>query len=261
MTALFRSAPVQYVLAFLIWIWMALITRTVRWRVENGEEARAISEAPGPLIVAGWHSRILLLPSGWTKYLKHWRRHTPEGVPRGAMLISHSKDGGFVAKAIRWLGLRPVRGSSANRRKRKDKGGLQAIREASEMLRQGGAICMTPDGPRGPRQRASMGAILLARRTGAPILIYGLAAAPAKRLKTWDRFIIPFPFTNGAIVFGGAMPVPKDSDSETMRQELENRLNAANTRAEELVGLEQVKPAAMHETRELGADAVKLAAE
>lgn len=261
MTAIFRSPPVQYTLAFLIWAWMALITRTVRWTVENEDEARRIAEAPGPLMVAAWHSRIMLMPSGWTRYLRKWRRHTPEGVPPGAMLISHSRDGEFVARAIKWLGLMPIRGSSANRRKRKNKGGMQAIREASEILRAGGGVCLTPDGPRGPRQRASMGAILLARRTGTPILIYGLASSPARRMKTWDRFIIPVPFGRGAIVFGGALEVSRDADGETLRQELEDRLNAANARAEEIVGLKRVEPAALHETREQGAQAVKMAME
>ena len=257
MTAIFRSPPVQYTLAFLIWLWMALVTRTVRWTIEGDGEAATRWREDGGVIVAGWHSRILLLPAGWTKQMRRWRQ---DDAP-GAMLISLSRDGEFVARAIRWLGLKPIRGSSTNRRKRKDKGGREAIRAASDWLRGGGRLCITPDGPRGPRQRAGMGPILLARRTGAPILIYALAARPAKRLKTWDRFLVPFPFTRGAIVFAGYMEVARDTDSEAARQELEDRLNAATRRAEDLVGLSHVVPAAMTESREHGAEAVKLAAE
>ncbi len=257
MTAILRSPPVQYTLAFLIWLWMALVTRTVRWKVEGEADASARWREPGGIIVAGWHSRILLLPAGWTRQMRRWTQDKAQG----AMLISLSRDGEFVAKAIRWLGLKPIRGSSTNRRKRKDKGGREAIRVASEWLRGGGRLCITPDGPRGPRQRAGMGPILLARRTGSPILIYALAASPAKRLKTWDRFLVPFPFTRGAIVFDGYMEVPRDGDSEALRQELEDRLNAATRRAEALVGLSHIEPAQMSESREFGADAVKFAAE
>lgn len=254
MKSLFRSPPVQSVLAFIIWLWMAIIGRTVRWRTEGLENARELWEQEGGLIVAGWHSRILLLPTGWNRHVRKWRKRP---VPP-AMLISLSREGEFVARAIRWLGLKPIRGSATNKRKRKDKGGVQAVRASLEHLRAGGAICITPDGPRGPRQRAGLGPILLAQRSGAPILVYTFATAPSRRMKTWDRFLIPFPFTKGAIIFGDVIRVARGEDTEAARLRLESALNAATRRAEELVGAEVIEPA---DAPNADVDAMTMAAE
>ena len=241
MKSLLRSSPVQASLAFIVWVWMVLVSRSVRWRVEGTDTLRAAWDRPGGLIVANWHSRVLLLPVVWTRYVRHWDKKRPAGV---AMLISLSPDGAFISRTLSWLGVKPIRGSAANKRKRnKDKGGTEAIRVASRLIDAGGALCITPDGPRGPRQRASMGAILLARRTGAPILIYGIAAAPCLRLSSWDRFMLPFPLTRGAIIIEGLLDCPRGVDPETLRRELEERLNAVTRRAEEQVGLTPTEPA------------------
>lgn len=234
MKSLLRSGPVVALIGGLIWLWMALIRRSVRWTVEGEAEAKtAWAAAPG-MIVAAWHSRILLLPSGWNMMIRHW----PGRTGPSSMLISLSRDGEAVARAIKHLGLEPIRGSAGNKKKkRKDKGGARAIAEAVRRLKRGGAVCITPDGPRGPREVAGLGPILLAQRAGVPILPYALASAPVRRLATWDRFIIPFPFTRGAIVFGPVLQTRREDDPETLRAELQRRLNAATLRAEDIVGL------------------------
>lgn len=219
---------------------MALVTRTMRWTVEGDSQAKEAWGASEGVIVAGWHSRILLLPSGWTKLMRKW----PGRRAPSAMLISLSPDGEPVARAIRHLGLEAIRGSSNHKRKRKDKGGSKAIVAAIRRLKSGGAVCITPDGPRGPMQRAQAGPVLLAQRASAPLLPYALAASPAKRLKTWDRFIIPFPFTKGAIVFGEPIETSRGDDVDAMRSLLETRLNEATKRAEQIVGADVLQPAA-----------------
>jgi len=141
------------------------------------------------------------------------------------------------------LGIGTIRGSKANARKRdKDKGGVRAIAEALKLLKSNGTLCITPDGPRGPAEKAQLGPVVLAQRSGAPILPYALASAPAKRLSTWDRFIIPYPFTKGAIVFGEPILVGRSDDSETVRVALEASLAAATARAEALAGIVPVTP-------------------
>lgn len=219
---------------------MALVTRTMRWTIEGDLRAKEIWETSNGIIVAGWHSRILLLPSGWTKLMRKW----PGRTAPSAMLISLSPDAEPVARAIRHLGLEAIRGSSNHKRKRKDKGGVKAVAEAIRKLKSGAAVCITPDGPRGPMQRAQAGPVLLGQRANAPILPYALAASPSKRLKTWDRFIIPFPFTKGAIVFGEPIETTRGDDSNAMRALLETRLNEVTARAEKLVGTEILSPAA-----------------
>ena len=202
--------------------------------------AKEIWAESNGVIVAAWHSRILLLPSGWTKFMRKW----PGRKAPSAMLISLSPDAEPVARAIRHLGLEAIRGSTNHKRKRKDKGGVKAVAEAIRRLKSGGAVCITPDGPRGPMQRAQAGPVLLAQRSGAPILPYALAANPSKRLSTWDRFIIPFPFTRGAIVFGEPIEVHRSDDADTVRALLEARLNDVTARAEKIVGSDILKPAA-----------------
>jgi len=240
MKRLLRSMPVAVVLGALIWAYMALCGRTIRWRVEGLDAARETWSKPGGLIVAAWHSTILTLPTGWTKYMRRW----PERSARSAMLISLSQDAEPVARAIRHLGLVGIRGSAFHKRKSKDKGGGAAIAEASRLLRAGGALCITPDGPRGPRQRSGLGPIVLSRRANVPILPYALATAPSKRLSTWDRFQIPIPFARGAIVFGEPLTLAKAGSPEAMRRELETSLNVATRRAEMLCGAPHIDPEA-----------------
>lgn len=235
MKTFFRSAPVVAALGWLIWVWMALVGRTVHWTIEGEADARkALAESGNPgLVVACWHETILLMPSGWTRKIRHW----PERRERAAMMISLSPDGEPVARAVRHLDLDVVRGSAGNKKKaNKDKGGLRAIAEAAGRLRQGGYICMTPDGPRGPRQIASQGAVTLAQRSGSPILPYAIITRPAHRLKSWDRFLIPFPFTRGAIVFGPLITCPREADTEYLQAALQRGMDEATRRAEKLAG-------------------------
>ncbi len=223
----------------MIWAYMALCGRTIRWRVEGLEAARTSWASHDAIIVAAWHSTILTLPTGWTKFMRKW----PGRRAPSAMLISLSDDGEPVARAIQHLGLESIRGSKANKRKRKDKGGGAAIAAATRLLKAGGALCITPDGPRGPRQRAGLGPILIAKRADAAILPYALATSPSWRLKTWDRFQLPLPFARGAIVFGEVITTKETPAPEAMRNLLEVRLNTATSRAETLCGAPHIEPA------------------
>jgi lysophospholipid acyltransferase (LPLAT)-like uncharacterized protein len=109
---------------------------------------------------------------------------------------------------------------------------MKALAEALRILKNGGGICITPDGPRGPAEKAQNGPIIMAQRAGAPILPYAIVSAPRHRLSTWDGFRIPYPFSRGALVFGEAVIPTAESDRETLRQKLEDNLNTAMARAE-----------------------------
>jgi len=239
MKAFFRSTPVAVALGAIIWAYMALCGRTIRWQVEGLDSAKQAWADHDAIVVAAWHSTILTLPTGWTKFMRKW----PGRRAPSAMLISLSDDGEPVARAIQHLGLQSIRGSRANKRKGKDKGGGAALAAASKLLKSGGALCITPDGPRGPRQRAGLGPILIAKRANAAILPYALATAPSHRLNTWDRFQLPLPFARGAIVFGDIVTFADKASPETMRQTLERRLNDATLRAETLCSAPHVAPA------------------
>ena len=235
MKAFFRSAPVVAVLGFMIWAWMALVGRTIRWTIENEAETRAAlaAAAPSGFVIACWHETIMLMPSGWNRAIRHW----PERRGRTAMMISLSPDGESVARAVTRLDIDLIRGSAGNKKKaNKDKGGLRAIAEAASRLRAGESVCMTPDGPRGPRRVASQGAVTLAQRAGALVLPYAVSAHPVLRLKSWDRFIIPLPFTKGAIVFGPLIECPRSAEPEALLDALQRGMDEATGRAETLAG-------------------------
>ena len=183
------------------------------------------------MIVAGWHSRILLLPTVWSRIA----RKLPSKAYPTAMLISLSRDGEAVAKAIDNFGLDSVRGSSANKRKKKDKGGAAALAETTRRLRTGSVVCITPDGPRGPAEKVLAGPVILAQRTGAAIIPYALACKPVWRLDTWDRFMIPMPFSRGSMVLGEPVFLSKTEDVEAGKRRVQAAMDEVHNRAEALI--------------------------
>lgn len=251
MKSILRSSIVQTILSNLIWAYMAVVGRTLRWQVEGMDKVDEYWDGPGGMIVASWHSQIVLLPAIWTQFLRKRKNNSK----RPAILISLSRDGEFVARAAEKLGLRIIRGSSGNRKKAsKLKGGVQAIREVSDFVAQGNPVCLTVDGPRGPRQRASSGAIVLAQRKQTKIMIYAQAASPAARMNSWDRLIVPMPFGKGAIVIGDLIDADRDIPVEDLRLRVEAALNRATQRASELVGAEYEPPAPLQETKDTPAE-------
>lgn len=231
MKALLRSPFVTSLLGWLIWAYMALCNRTMRWSVRGDEQALQLWLKYPNIIIACWHSTILLMPAGWNRIIRRW----PQQKTRSAMMISLSKDGEPVAKAINHMGLEAVRGSSVNKKKNKDKGGMRALAEALKILKNKGGICVTPDGPRGPAEVAQAGPIIMAQRTDAPLLPYIVISTPAKRLKTWDRFRIPLPFSRGAIVFGEPVIPSDDQDRDSLQAALQRNLDDALQTAEDLL--------------------------
>ena len=193
------------------------------WRVRGDppDVAGAI-RAAGPTVYAFWHGRLLV----------------PTGVLTGmgtAVMISRHADGEVVARIVERLGSRTVRGSSS-------RGGATALMEMVEILRAGGSGTFTPDGPRGPREVAQPGAVFAASRAGVPLVPLGAAARRAWELRSWDRFLVPKPFTRVAIVIGEPLRPPPDLGEEGMKlhlARLEEGLRAANARAERLAAGEE----------------------
>ena len=249
MKLVFRSSVVQEALSWVIWGYMSLVSHTIRWTIEGDEDLiKEWASKERGLVFASWHSRIFLLPVGWQKTKS--KLGTDRGRP--GILISLSRDGEFVARAAEKLGLKIVRGSAGNKKKKtKDKGGAAAIKEASGILENKGAICITVDGPRGPRQRATSGAALLAMRKQAAVICYAQATHPSIKMKSWDRFVVPFPFTKGTIIFGPVIDAARDKTSEQVRMEIEDGLNKATERAEALCGGTFEPPAPLSPTTEL----------
>jgi lysophospholipid acyltransferase (LPLAT)-like uncharacterized protein len=194
------------------WTILALCTlwflgKTTRKRFINGEELFACWQRREPVILAFWHGRILLMPF-------------PYRGQKACIMNSIHRDGEIITRVIKRFGINTVRGSST----RGWMGGLKGMLEAH---RQGHDLIVVPDGPRGPRYKAKSGILQLARATGASIFPVTYGAAWKATVKSWDRLLIPFPFSRVTYVAGLPIKVPADASPELMeekRQELENAL-------------------------------------
>lgn len=223
MKSLLRSGPVQTALAFLLAGYLGLTLRTMRWTTAGIERAEQVWDSEGPVIVCFWHSRIALSPACWPLA----RAQEPRA------LISQSADGEFIARAMTWLGFPAIRGSKRNLKKpRADKGGAQALRAMVQWLKGRHGVAITPDGPRGPAETMGEGPPLLARLSGAPVLLVGLAARPCLKLPSWDRAVLPLPFSRGAIVWDGPFEASRTSDPAALGRDWGGRLTAATEAAE-----------------------------
>lgn len=173
-------------------------------------------------IYAIWHSRILL-PAFW---------HRKENA---SILVSNSADGEIVAQMLQQYGHSTIRGSTGKR-------GLRALmRQIDDMRTHIRPGVVTPDGPQGPRQRVQPGVVLLAQKTGFPIIPLAYSARKRKLFHSWDRFMLPLPWTKCVLVYGRPISIPKaigaDSTAFTAyMRTVEDELNRVTARADALCG-------------------------
>jgi len=190
-----------------------LIFSTIRLRMTD-RSGFLTSPPEGPRIMVFWHNRIPAISIG---FLRHYpRRHpTRKGV---SVLTSPSKDGDILAGVMANLGMGSVRGSSSRR-------GSTAIRELTTLLESGVDLAITPDGPRGPKYSLGPGAVFLSQKTGIPIMLLHARYHNAIRLKTWDSFAIPLPFSRVDITIDPYMTIdPEATDLESERLRIETLL-------------------------------------
>ena len=154
------------------------------WRVDerNGGVLRELRARKQPVIFAFWHGRML--PLLW--------HHRGQGA---AILVSEHGDGEIIARVAEALGYRTVRGSTT-------RGSERALLRLIRTVQGGTDIAVTPDGPRGPAETFAAGALVVAQRSGAPIIPVTSGSAGAWRLRSWDRFMIPRPFARVSVAYG-----------------------------------------------------------
>ena len=228
MKALLRGDGVQALLGWLLGTYLQLILRTVRWRHENLACVEpALADDTAGAIALFWHGRIPLCLATAPQW---WRKRT-------RCLISPSADGEFIAQALAMSGFPAIRASSAKPGDTaKARQAVTAIREAVAWVKGGGALIITPDGPRGPNEIIAAGALQIARRSGQPIYLMGIAARPAWVLTgTWDQVMFAAPFGQGAVVWDGPLFVPQDADAAViagLATDWSARLSMATRRAE-----------------------------
>jgi lysophospholipid acyltransferase (LPLAT)-like uncharacterized protein len=188
---------------------------TVRFEREGAQHYRTLLEGEGCIFVL-WHGRLLPLA-----YL-----HRHEGH---ATLVSRSADGEYLSRLLQRWGYLPVRGSSSS-------GGGAAVRAMARQARGGRSLVVTPDGPRGPRERMKDGALYLARLSGLPIVPVSAAADRSWWVHGWDRFLVPQPGTRIRVRYAPPFHVARDADAAEIGRravELEQILRALTQRLDD----------------------------
>ena len=188
---------------------------TCRYQREGVEHYDQFWRAGKPVIFTLWHGRLLPCT--------HFHRH--QGV---VTLISHHRDGEYITRVVRRWGFIAVRGSTT-------RGGLDALRELIQHVRAGRSLAITPDGPKGPREKMKPGPVLIAQRTGAPIIPVVSGASRASYFGGWDRFLIPHPFARLRIAYGEPVFVPRragEAEIQAIMDDVERRLGALMQRVD-----------------------------
>jgi hypothetical protein len=223
---LLENPVIQAVICWCAATYIRLVWITGRWEVENTETLDGLVRDGKPFIICFWHGRLLMFPPAW-----RWESKI-------SILISRHRDGRVIARALRHFGVGTIEGSTS-------RGGGRALRDLLRALKNGEYIGVTPDGPRGPRMRASVGVIQVARLADAPILPTSFAVSRRRVLGSWDRFVLALPFTHGVIRVGELIPPPQsggDADIEDTRKRLEDALNELTVTLDARYGHAPIEP-------------------
>ncbi len=195
----------------ILWAFLALLCRTLRKKIYLANKEQQATIGQEQTIVSIWHNRVLTSCPVFIKLVN-------TSIPI-SMLTSASKDGAILSTVVSHYKMTTVRGSSH----RRGVGGMKAMLDA---MKSGCAMCVTPDGPRGPVYKAHRGAIKLASMSGVHITPMAISFSSYWRLKTWDGFIIPKPFSRLEMYWGSPIHVPRDLSAEQM-EDFAQRLTSA----------------------------------
>jgi lysophospholipid acyltransferase (LPLAT)-like uncharacterized protein len=190
------------------YVLIALIGRTIRFEVRGGENIDRVEDAGRLPVYAVWHDRIFL----GTYYFRG------QGI---FYLTSQSRDGEYIARFLRRFGFGVVRGSST-------RGGVAGLAQMIRKMKEGYAMGLTVDGPKGPRYIAKSGAVMIAKKTGNPIIPFIVESDYHFRVKSWDRMQVPRPFSRAIVLIGSPIDVPAEADAELVeskRTELQEALD------------------------------------
>jgi lysophospholipid acyltransferase (LPLAT)-like uncharacterized protein len=205
-------------LGFLLFLAIGLWRLTLRIRIVGEENRQAIVKQGVPVLHMIWHQRMVC------GILEHpWR-----GV---VTMASQSSDGDVIAGFLLFWGFRAVRGSSS-------RGGSIALSEMIEALQGTNRwAALTPDGPRGPARRSKPGIAQLAEALGAPVLPAGTSSTRPRFLRSWDRYLLPMPFSRCVVLFGSPIERGEGEGAEAFLARLDAAVDAATEEADRICGV------------------------
>ena len=218
-TFTFRQRVALSILPRLVALIVRVLFSTCRVEVRNAHHHYDAEKRYGCVLIVFWHEGLPL--ASW-RY-RNMGCHT---------LTSYSYDGEFGTRVIAKLGIRALRGSSS-------RGGSDALKRMEAALSHGVTLVLMPDGPRGPRRKMKAGAAVLGARTGAPVIPTALAATRCWRMKSWDKMVIPKPFSTIVCDYGEPVWPGTGQEREAIdetRKEIERALNALQENLERSLG-------------------------
>ena len=165
------------------------------------------------VILASWHDQLLMMVNAYHG-------------PGGKILISPSKDGELIARTIQRFGHEAIRGSSS-------RGGSEAFKELAAAGEEFFDLCITPDGPKGPRHKAKLGVARLAKTTGRMVVPFSFACSHGHRFNSWDKFLVPFPWGRAVYHYGEPLCCRDDESVEEFCARVEVAMNHNTTVAQD----------------------------
>lgn len=215
-----NSRVMHFVLSLIMSLIMRLVYVTCRKEKRIPDASLPYTTGAKPAVFCFWHGRMIMQP-----FMKPKNRTM-------SVLISHHNDGALITATMLWFGIGSVRGS-------KKLGGAQALRALLEVTARGGNIAITPDGPRGPFQQAADGAAFVAVNTGYPLVSISFSASRYWRFKSWDKFMMPKPFSRLVYVVSQPQDVRSDAADavQLATQQLQQHLSEQTAEADAACGV------------------------
>ena len=209
------------------YIWLVYLTSKKKFI--NFEQYLQAVKQTKPLIMASWHNRLMMMP-----FVAKYANKNANPKYRFMSLASQHGDGQFVGRVMTALGFENIYGSSQNGRKKSRGINLHSLREIIRGLREGKALGITPDGPRGPNQKVNSEIIGMAKISGAAILPVSCSCSRFIQFNSWDKFKLPLPFSSICFYLGDFIFVDKDLDEVgegLLKLKLEEELNLAQEKS------------------------------
>lgn len=233
-----KSAVIIRIISFLVFVYSKLAGNTTRWQMIRVQQVRDVIKDTNVIFV-GWHSRAALMPFFQNKLLKR----------KMAALVSPHQDGQIIANLLKLSDITPVNGSSNENQR-------ASALELMRALVDGYDLFISPDGPRGPRMRMKKSPIYYAQKTGKPIVCACFSMDKALIInKSWDKNMVPMPFSKGVFSLSEPLYVPADLTDEQIeeyRLKLENIANQQSEECDKLVGRTPVMPSDINNIKSKG---------
>lgn len=236
------SVLVREIICSIIYLYMRLVYHSSKKTFIGEEHVLEMIRKKQPMILCMWHHSLMMMPFVVVKAKK------TEPSFNTMTLASKHGDGRFVSAIMSKFGFINIAGSTQNNNKggiRKASRGIDLVnfRKIFQGLKNGLNLAITPDGPRGPKCKINSHIAAISKIAGVPLLAASCVVSRNKKLRTWDEFRIPLPFSRIVYAFEDFIWVAKDAseeDTAKVNKLLEEKINLVEIKAEQLVKSDKI---------------------